>query len=131
MTKQEAFDKMVAHLASQKGRGIDPHGGCVYRSPSGLKCVVGALLSDEIVQEMLSNPFWSTGVGHLGVWRIFRRELALEDLADDEARMFYDAMQHAHDQGHDIDNLHQRLRTIAEKYKLDGEGIASITQWNL
>lgn len=48
MTNQEAFDKAAAHLLRQNewsnNNGDLP---CMYRSPSGLKCAVGALIPDD------------------------------------------------------------------------------------
>lgn len=50
MNNQEAFDTMVKHLAKQKEKAIDPNDldSCLYRSPTGLKCAVGALIPDEL-----------------------------------------------------------------------------------
>ena len=47
MTNQEAFDKMVTHLASMKEACIDESGQCVYWKPDGNRCAVGALLTEE------------------------------------------------------------------------------------
>jgi hypothetical protein len=49
-TRQTAFDTALAHLRKQGQRAVeDQHSdaGCVYRSPEGLKCAIGALISDE------------------------------------------------------------------------------------
>ena len=43
MTDQEAFDKMVDHLATLQGRSVNSNGYCIY---NGSKCAVGALLTD-------------------------------------------------------------------------------------
>ena len=43
MTDQEAFDKMVNHLATLKVRSVNEQGRCIY---NGSKCAVGALLTD-------------------------------------------------------------------------------------
>ena len=45
MTNQEAFDKMMKHLRSLKGRSFDKEKAhCVY---NGSKCAVGALMTEE------------------------------------------------------------------------------------
>ena len=45
MTNQEAFDKMMEHLRSLKGRSFDKEKDhCVY---NGTMCAVGALMTDE------------------------------------------------------------------------------------
>lgn len=55
MTNQEAFDKVVQHLKTQKEQSFGPftnqygntQHSCLYRGPDGLKCAVGALIPDE------------------------------------------------------------------------------------
>tara|TARA_R110002012_G_scaffold8804_1_gene40396 strand:+ start:1030 stop:1389 length:360 start_codon:yes stop_codon:yes gene_type:complete len=45
MTNQEAFDKMMEHLRSLKGRSLDENDdACAY---NGTMCAVGALMTDE------------------------------------------------------------------------------------
>ena len=62
MTNQEAFDKMMEHLRSLKGRSMDEGGDdCVY---NGTKCAVGALMTDE-EQEKFGDYDGSVG-GLLG-----------------------------------------------------------------
>jgi len=49
MTNQEAFDKMMEHLRSLKGRSLDKNGdACVY---NGSMCAIGALMTDEEQEE--------------------------------------------------------------------------------
>lgn len=43
---QEVFDFIAAHLLKQNQKAMR-NGGCVYRSPTGLMCAVGCLLSDK------------------------------------------------------------------------------------
>lgn len=50
MTNQEAFDKVVRHLFTQKARSLEKYEGrmrCLYRSSDGKKCAIGALIPDE------------------------------------------------------------------------------------
>lgn len=48
MTKQEMFDKVVAHARAQKRRSLDiESGNCLYRGHNGTKCFIGALIPDE------------------------------------------------------------------------------------
>jgi hypothetical protein len=44
ITSQEIFDAVVTHLGRQKERSVTSEWGCVYSSPDGLKCAVGALI---------------------------------------------------------------------------------------
>lgn len=47
-TYQDAFDKVAAHLLSQKTQSLNASGQrCAYRSPEGHKCAIGALIDDE------------------------------------------------------------------------------------
>lgn len=46
---QRAFDAMLAHLRQQGRRSLSTDGVmCAYRGHNGLKCAVGALMSDEL-----------------------------------------------------------------------------------
>ncbi len=71
MNAQEIFDTVAKHLFAQGQQSIsreaDDKDGwtCVYRGPNGLKCAVGALISDELyvvdmeyntVGALLTNP---------------------------------------------------------------------------
>lgn len=47
MTLREIFDKAKAHLLAQNQRAIIPGLGCAYRTPSGLKCAIGACIPDD------------------------------------------------------------------------------------
>ncbi len=67
MTNQEAFDKMMNHLRSLKGRSVNKDGFCVY---NGLKCPVGVLMTDEEQEQFgdfkgsvdhLLEEMWSNG----------------------------------------------------------------------
>lgn len=47
-TKQYAFDIMVKHLATQNKRSINTEDEqCLYRSPCGARCVIGALIPNN------------------------------------------------------------------------------------
>lgn len=53
MNNQEAFDKVVAHLKTQKKRSTESLSlkagdKCLYRGPNGLKCAIGCLIPDEL-----------------------------------------------------------------------------------
>lgn len=47
MTKQEIFDKVVAHLRAQNRKAIDEQSLCCYRGPDRTKCAAGCLILDE------------------------------------------------------------------------------------
>ena len=46
MTKQGAFDKVLAHLRAQGKAAADDYDQCKYRMPDGRKCAVGCLIPD-------------------------------------------------------------------------------------
>jgi len=73
-TKQEVFDKAVAHLRSMKKRSIkviDGNPRCLYRGPKGARCVMGAFIPDELYNENMEDQGASvviddtTGLQHL------------------------------------------------------------------
>ena len=63
LTKQEAFDRMVAHLREQKAFSIrkldladgETIPGCAYRGEGGVKCAVGCLIPDELYSFEMEN----------------------------------------------------------------------------
>jgi len=48
MTLQEIFDKVVQHARTQGRKSLTADGECVYRSPDGYKCFIGALIPDAV-----------------------------------------------------------------------------------
>ena len=58
-TKQQAVDKVAAHLRAQGKQALGTSGRCAYRGVNGLSCAIGCLDIDEVYQ-----PSWearSTG----------------------------------------------------------------------
>jgi hypothetical protein len=47
MNAQEIFDTVVTHLLTQNEQSVGMDGECLYRGPGGLKCAVGALITDD------------------------------------------------------------------------------------
>ena len=65
LTKQEAFDTVAKHLFAQgkPAANLDEDGepdGCFYRTVSGLKCGIGALIPDEQYKEIFEGCSAST-----------------------------------------------------------------------
>lgn len=48
-TEQKLFDFVATHLLTQRTRSnsVEAYSRCLYRGPSGLKCAIGACISDE------------------------------------------------------------------------------------
>lgn len=53
--KQELFDRISKHLLKQNKRSTDHHGDCRYRGDYGLKCAVGAIISDKKYSEKIEG----------------------------------------------------------------------------
>lgn len=56
-------------------------------------------------------------------------ELALEDLPDERARLFYQEMQNVHDTSDDLGEVNTGLQRIAKIYGLSAESAPSVTSW--
>jgi hypothetical protein len=70
-SKQETFDRVVAHLRQQGCKSISPDGVCMYRGPNGTKCAAGCLIPDTKYSSSMENStVWGTpgvilyGEGH-------------------------------------------------------------------
>ena len=129
MKIQQAFDKMVSHLAQQGKQAYDNDTEkCLYRTKDDLKCVVGCLLSEEAYAEIVLHDQTTARVNFiLRRIPIVQQELALDD--NSNATSFYGAMQHAHDSSRDKEHLIRELESIASLYELDPEKISTIQQW--
>lgn len=56
-TNQEAFDRMVDHLAQMPGQCFSIESSqCMYRDEKGNACAVGALLTDREAEYMGEDP---------------------------------------------------------------------------
>lgn len=55
MTKQEIFDKVVAHLRAQGGKALNENQMCQYRARDGAKCAIGCLILDEHYSKSLEG----------------------------------------------------------------------------
>jgi hypothetical protein len=65
MTPQEIFDTVVTHLF-QQGCQSSVEGMCLYRSESGLKCAVGALIPDDAYDPKMDHGNdTNTGIDYL------------------------------------------------------------------
>lgn len=55
MDSQEAFNRCAEHLLNQGVKALDTNADCVYRSPDGLKCAVGAIIPDDKYHPDMEN----------------------------------------------------------------------------
>ena len=116
MNNQEAFDKVYAHLMAQKKQSaIKTEKGqifCKYRSPDGLKCAIGCLISDhDYDKEMESIPVRSL----IDDVRFINKP-SIKSLKEADRDLLY-RLQAVHDL-HDPDKWEAELRNIAYFWRL-------------
>ena len=105
MNNQQAFDKMVTHLFTQKCKAEDMAGRCAYRGVKGLKCAVGALISDDDYNEGFEGK-------------------TIREFADDIPSLLHVStnmlgeMQTIHD-AYGCDEWFKECRKVATRYNLD------------
>lgn len=128
MTLQEAFNKMVAHLATQKQRAwSNASGSCLYQTPDGLQCVVGCMLSDKAHKDIGMSGKNPNGVGSILSIPSVEKDLAIEGV--ENPLRFYEDMQGAHDSCTNLASLRHQLDCVAARNGLDPAAISSITAW--
>lgn len=47
ISKQELFDRVAAHLLTQRERCMDADGACAYRGHDGMRCAVGIFIQED------------------------------------------------------------------------------------
>jgi hypothetical protein len=120
MTKQEIFDKVVDHMATQGKFAVSEEGYCQYKNEDDDKCAIGALIPDELyidglemhnINELL-NSSWCADVN-----------LYLFDLLEDYERKdrFYLDLQNCHDESFREGGveLYMKLDNFSNNYDLD------------
>lgn len=115
MEKQEIFDKVATHLATQGRQAALNNEACVYRTSDGLKCAAGILIPDDVYQpSMEGKPIDIIIEGYEG----------LDNLRSNHPIIL--SLQRAHDDGSlwapkGVENsaLKDRLRSIAKIHMLN------------
>lgn len=120
-TDQEAFDKVVRHLAQTNGRSIGAHGQCKYRGQYGRKCAVGALIDDDDMANTIDG-FGSirTVVAEVG----YRGDVSVPLMA--RMQSIHDAPGSWKDHGFD-DEGWERMRRAGSEFNLDTREIEAVT----
>ena len=124
---QEIYDKVKAHLLAQ-GRPAMFQGSCVYRSPNGLKCAVGCLITDEAYDEDLEGVPVRCLLGcneddeeTVAAYEQMLRQSGIDTSNKELVRML-SALQYAHDDGvsdaHVTWDIQARLRRVAMQFNL-------------
>ena len=104
-TEQAVFDVCALHLLTQNKRSVDVSDNCMYRSPCGLKCAIGVIISDEeYAEDMEGNPIATL---------LFRR-----DLEDHKYESLLRDIQRVHDMNADVSVWLERLIHLAKRHGL-------------
>jgi hypothetical protein len=106
MNNQEAFNIMVQHLRKQGRKSVLPDNpnGCAYRGADGLKCAIGALISDEKYQKKYEGHSASMLAQLTGMFKGLDPYLL-------------DDVQNIHD-NYPVTAWESRLKGVAEEYSL-------------
>ena len=120
MTRQEIFDKVVAHFAVQREAAAE-YGVCMYRTPDGRKCAIGALIPDEVYSRSLENKFVRT------LLLEFPDIMRASGLSDGDVCFLF-ALQDVHDSIASsnkpfLNYFSHRMRLLAATYKLDDSSL--------
>lgn len=125
MNQQDIFDRVLAHLSQQKCRA-STHQGCMYRTPDGLKCAVGALIPDDLYDPRMDTGSQFSGdvngLAHGIRERVFSPQLGWIT----ENRELLISLQKAHDAVGNWkyrDSFESDLWQIAGRFELDGSNI--------
>lgn len=116
MNKQEIFDKVSTHLATQGRRARSGDDICVYRNSSGLSCAAGCLIPNELYDRGMEGDT----INNL----VERYPKLKEYLGEENIEMIHD-LQHIHDTLYT--NLYEEFSIIAKVYNLDMSVVNSLT----
>jgi hypothetical protein len=122
LTNQQIFDRVYVHLLRQNAKSQEVLGGittCLYRSPEGLSCAVGCLISDEFYSPAIENSsvlellYPTLGDGN----EVLRRTLEGSGIDLESSGQLLNRLQRVHD-GFDPANWSKALEVVAEEFGL-------------
>lgn len=97
---QQVFDVVATHLFTQ-GKQAKEGGGCQYRTHDGLKCAVGALITDESWEKLQQKEFCNGSVD--GILQLlpeaFEPTIPAAMVTDNQMLELLNALQRLHDSG--------------------------------
>jgi hypothetical protein len=110
LDKQQVFDQIAGHLLTQSRKSHQSYNGCAkfrcaYRGDEGLKCAIGALISDEEYKPTMETK----SVASLAV------EFFPSPLLDKGVTDFLQTFQTIHDSW-EVTDWKYKLSTIPQKY---------------
>jgi hypothetical protein len=113
LTYQQIFDRAWTHIVAQGKRAVNDEGSCLYRGENGLRCAIGALITDEAYTKDIEN---------LTVLNIPKEVLRQSNLPTSIGGCrFLAEIQGCHDypiDGGFIDEFKKRMREVAAEYNL-------------
>lgn len=106
---QEVFEQAAKHLLKQNAKSVETgtENTCMYRSPEGLACAAGALMSDEDVASLPDGLNYAPWMS-----------IVFQANAPREHAELIRVLQGVHDQ-HRPAEWPTKLREVARKYELD------------
>ncbi len=109
MDDQEAFNKVVRHLLTQKKRAVGCDGctACRYRTNDGLRCAIGCLIPDDLYDASMEN----LGVNTL---KAFRPPIA-QLFRDIRHHNLLENLQEIHDQEL-VESWHTHLYQVGKNF---------------
>lgn len=110
LQSQEIFDKVATHLLTQNAKSIDGK-ACMYRGPNGLRCAVGGIIPDDLMNEC---NFEGASVRQLF------EEPAIEEYFGKENETLLHALQILHDNTN-VSEWKTRLQGTADIFGLSSE----------
>lgn len=111
MTLQEIFDKVAAHLLTQKKQSLDAEDMlCQYRGHSGMMCAVGCLIPDKFYDSEMEGKVASEIPYYFGMRDILPNTTASHALLI--------ALQNVHDRTHE-DVWKPNLASVAATFSLN------------
>jgi hypothetical protein len=109
-SKQDVFNQVVAHARKQKVRAVNNNNTntCVFRSPDGLKCFLGCLISDDEYMEEMEGLWFDDVLSLAGV------ETGVNDI---DKLSFYRRLQRIHD-CREVEDWESQFKEFAQRYNL-------------
>ena len=108
LTTRQIFDRVKAHLLTQRKKAIDETGDCVYLADNGLQCAVGCLIApDEYSKEMEGLP----------VYELDKINPSFKnfDLGNSEQSTILELLQAIHD-SNDVDEWENELNRLENRF---------------
>lgn len=134
-TKQELFDFIVGHLATQGERSFSELNEIgAYRGNGGLKCAIGCLIDDRFYDPYLeSKPIGHPSFPSRILPRSVLKASEMDWMSTDTiyfCESFLGGIQNAHDRSSSMIELKSRLSEVANAHGLSDSAVNKIERWD-